>query len=102
MPYTVFTLHGLTYDHLAYHLAKEGMIVFSPDLPGSGRRWQKDSISYLKAEKDLEDIIQSVKNTYKNTPIICLGESLGANLALSIAESRPDLTDRHYSFQALL
>ena len=31
-------MHGRTYEHLAEHLAKEGMIVLSPDLPGCGRR----------------------------------------------------------------
>jgi alpha-beta hydrolase superfamily lysophospholipase len=87
------TMHGLTYDHLAYHLAQEGTLVLSPDLPGCGRRWQKDSVSYIKAQEELIDIIQSVKKTHKNLPIICLGESLGANLALSTAETNPQLVD---------
>jgi len=87
------TMHGLTYDHLAYHLAEEGTLVLSPDLPGSGRRWQIDSVSFVKAEEELVEIIQSVKKTYKDLPVICLGESLGANLALSIAEAHPELVD---------
>ncbi len=87
------TMHGLTYDQLANHLAKGGNLVFSPDLPGNGRRWQKDAVSYLKSQEELVDIIQSAKKTYKNLPVICLGESLGANLALSTAEANPGLVD---------
>lgn len=87
------TLHGLVYENLASHLAQEGALVLAPDLPGCGRRWQIDSVSYLKAQKDLTDIIQSAKSTYKDIPVILLGESLGANLSLTVAQHRPDLVD---------
>ncbi len=87
------TLHGKVYDQLANHLAQEGFIVLAPDLPGYGRRWQKDSISYFKGLENLADILDSIKSTYKNLPIICMGESLGANLALATAQNKADVVD---------
>jgi acylglycerol lipase len=86
-------MHGLTYKQLASHLAEDGAIVFSPDLPGCGRRWLKDDVSFQNAKEQTTEIIESAKKTYKNIPVFVLGESLGANLSLAIAEYRPDLVD---------
>ncbi len=86
-------LHGLVYDKLANHLAQEGILVLAPDLPGFGRRYHTDSICFAKAREDMLDVIQSAKSVYSNLPVVCLGESLGANLALCLAQSRPDLID---------
>ena len=97
------TLHGLLYDNLARHLAEEGIIVLAPDLPGYGRRWQdarkankKDRsipLSYTQGRDELIDFAESAKKTYKNIPLICLGESLGANLALYAAQGKPECVD---------
>jgi len=87
------TLHGLVYDHLARHLAEQGMLVLAPDLPGYGRRWHKEDASYAQAQETVLAIAQAAKATYKNLPVICLGESLGANLALGAAQIKPDLVD---------
>lgn len=87
------TLHGLVYDRLACHLAEEGLLVLAPDLPGYGRRWQKDPASYFKAQENIIDILVAAKAAYKDLPIVCLGESLGSNLALGAAQLKPDLVD---------
>jgi len=38
------TLHGLTYDAFARHLAERGVIVYAPDLRGYGRWYKEGSI----------------------------------------------------------
>jgi alpha-beta hydrolase superfamily lysophospholipase len=86
-------MHGLTYERLANHLAEEGAIVLSPDLPGCGRRWQKDAVSFQNAKEQTVEIIEAAKKSYKDLPVFVLGESLGANLTLAIAQHRPDLVD---------
>ncbi len=96
------TLHGLLYENLARHLAEEGILVLAPDLPGYGRRWQnaknspkeqRSRICYSQAQDELIELAQSAKSTYKGIPLFCLGESLGANLALHVAEGQSDLVD---------
>jgi len=85
------SMHGSAYNGLANHLAEEGMLVLAPDLPGYGRRHKV--ISYSQAIDEIADIIKATRASYKNLPIICLGESIGANLALSAAQNKSFIVD---------
>ena len=92
------SMHGGVYDALARDFASQGFIVFAPDLRGYGR-WQKTGhrgsakIDYDKSYKDCKEIVKSARAHYPNLPLFCLGESLGAGLAMHVAVDCPDQVD---------
>lgn len=95
-----FMLHGGKFDNLARHLADQGAIVFAPDLRGFGRRYVEtdkwpdgNQIDHNKSKQDALSLLRELRSEYPVLPIICLGESMGANLSLSVAAERPDLVD---------
>lgn len=90
------TLHGAVFDKLARELASSGYFVVSPDLRGFGRwnlgndKFLNDGhISFFKSRADLIRLLAKLKATYPDLPIFCVGESLGANLALWLASACP-------------
>lgn len=101
---TIVAIHGLTfyatsYDDFARHLAERGYRVYAADMRGFGK-WKTESAKYGGDDKihftqSKEDIVKLLTLLKKNSDdkIICLGESLGANLAMSLAAEHPDLID---------
>lgn len=94
------TLHGAVFDSLATELAKDGYLVVSPDLRGFGRWRQGDyqnaansQVSYHRSRADLVRLFAKLDEQYARLPIFCIGESLGANLALWLASTFPDYLD---------
>lgn len=90
------TLHGAVFDKVASELARSGYFVVSPDLRGFGRwylgndRFLNDGgVSFYKSRADLIRLVAKLKAIYPALPIFCVGESLGANLALWLASACP-------------
>jgi alpha-beta hydrolase superfamily lysophospholipase len=90
------TLHGAVFDKVASELARSGYFVVSPDLRGFGRWYlgndkflNDGGVSFYKSRADLIRLLAKLKATYPSLPIFCVGESLGANLALWLASVCP-------------
>jgi alpha-beta hydrolase superfamily lysophospholipase len=101
----ILALHGVTlysgnFDATAKHLAGQGYPVYALDMRGFGR-WQTESgnfsgdsgIHYTQSREDLEIVLQHLREQYPDKKIICLGESIGANLAVWLASTRPNYCD---------
>lgn len=95
-----FMLHGGTYDKLARHLADHGAVFVAPDLCGFGRwlfekeRWPGASrIDYKESQRRIVSLLKHLRLSYAETPIVCLGESMGANLCVALGASHPELVD---------
>jgi alpha-beta hydrolase superfamily lysophospholipase len=94
------SLHGGVYDVVARSLAKEGYLVFAPDMRGFGR-WLSEpdkyelshSISGFETRADLIKLLCVIHRDYPKVPVYALGESLGANLSLWIASVAPNMID---------
>jgi len=99
---TIVAIHGLTfyaaaYDDFAKHLAEQGYTVYAADMRGFGR-WKDESKKFGGDDKihftqSTEDIVKLLTflNNRSGEKSICLGESLGANLALLVAAEHPEL-----------
>jgi alpha-beta hydrolase superfamily lysophospholipase len=99
---TIVAIHGLTfyaaaYDDFAKHLAEQGYRVYAADMRGFGR-WKEeckkyggdDKIHFTQSTEDIVKLLTYLHNR-SGEKSICLGESLGANLALTVAAEHPDL-----------
>jgi alpha-beta hydrolase superfamily lysophospholipase len=98
-------VHGLTFyanafDDLASHLADCGYPFYAADLRGFGR-WKTEykkfhgdnKVHFTQSEADLVNLLKELRRTNPTQKIYCVGESLGANYALWIASTNPDLID---------
>jgi alpha-beta hydrolase superfamily lysophospholipase len=81
--------HGGYYEELACQLALEGTIVVAPDLRGHGHsdgvRGDIDSFDCYLADIDIT--VKWVSSTWPDTPLIVLGESMGASIAIQYITS---------------
>jgi len=92
------TMHGRIYDVLARKLASQGFIVLAPDLRGYGAWLKHESAKdknpdYKRSYKDLCDLVKVAKTQYPNLPLYCIGESLGAGMAMRVAAEHPNMID---------
>ncbi|HEY9713138.1 MAG TPA: alpha/beta fold hydrolase [Chroococcales cyanobacterium] len=94
------TLYGDTYNSVAQHWASEGFPVYAMDMRGYGRwRFQNEKyhsdtgVHYTETREDIVKVLEALKQEYPDTPIFCVGESLGSNMAIWTAADRPDLLD---------
>ena len=98
VPALIFT--GRAYDQIARHLSGEGYHVYSADIRGYGD-WlttggdfgDDKAIHYSQSKDDLTKLLQGVRSEYPHQAVFCLGESLGANLAIWEASTDPTLMD---------
>ncbi len=90
-------MHGGVYNALANKLASEGIVVMAPDLRGFGR-WQnkhsKDAqLDYDKSLQDIDELVKAASERYPDVPLYCIGESMGAGLAMHTAINNPKIVD---------
>jgi len=69
----------------------------APDLRGFGR-WQnsqgKDAqLNYNKSYEDINELVNAASQRYPDLPLYCIGESMGAGLAMHIAINNPERVD---------
>jgi alpha-beta hydrolase superfamily lysophospholipase len=76
--------HGGYYEELACQLALEGTIVVAPDLRGHGRSEgvRGDSDSFDRYLLDIHTAVTWASTRWPDTPIVVLGESMGASIAI--------------------
>jgi alpha-beta hydrolase superfamily lysophospholipase len=90
-------MHGGVYNVLANQLASEGIIVMAPDLRGFGRWKESDSkeaqLDYNKSYEDINELVKAASERYPDLPLYCIGESMGAGLAMHVAINNPKLVD---------
>ncbi len=93
-------LYGRAYRFLGEKLADENFLFVSMDLRGFGKYYHNSygskrdkKVHYKHSMVDFYLVIKELRKEYPGTPVYALGESLGANIALYLAMSRPDLVD---------
>ncbi|MBX9692196.1 MAG: lysophospholipase, partial [Cyanobacteria bacterium] len=94
-------LDGTAFSPLAKRLSKQDYTFVSFDMRGFGQ-WYHDGFGskkhnrtfrYDETRADIVSILKRLRQQYPRTPIVCMGESLGANMAMAIAGTHPDLVD---------
>lgn len=93
-------LHGRAYRFLAEKLVDEDYLFVSMDLRGFGKYYHNNfgdkrdkKVHYKHSMVDFYLVMKELRAAYPGVPVYSLGESLGANMALYSAMSRPDLVD---------
>ncbi len=76
--------HGGYYRPLAEDLAPAGIAVVAPDLQGHGRSTgvRGDIRSFARYLEDVDVTVQWARATFSHLPLILLGESMGASIAI--------------------
>lgn len=96
----VICVHGIglcsqSYQSVARYLTDQGFDVCSIDLrgfsyPTSPKGQQMDLPGTVQ---DLKSLVEQVKQLFAGTPVVLLGESMGANVVLRFIELYPELVD---------
>lgn len=93
-------LHGRAYNTLGTALAARNYLTVSLDMRGYGRWYyegfgsKKDrTFQYKQSLADVGQVLTRLRGAYPTTPIYCLGESLGANMAISASVQNPQCSD---------
>lgn len=88
---------GLHYDALARTLAEKGVQFYALDFRGHGQwlsnKEERPSVDYDETTRDLIRFTHQLRAQYPDLPIFCMGESLGASVAMSALSSEPKLFD---------
>lgn len=99
------TLHGRRYELLGKVAATGGYYFVAPDMRGYGKcRFDKSDkycsgkdcrhkIDYEKSTEDLAAVGAYMKQLFPGVPLLIVGESLGATMALKLAGEHPELAD---------
>jgi alpha-beta hydrolase superfamily lysophospholipase len=98
-------VHGLTFyaqafEDFARYIAAQGYTFYAADMRGFGR-WKTDSaqfngdskIHFSQTKEDLLRLTDTLRRENPDAKIYALGESLGANFAIWLASSKPELVN---------
>ncbi len=85
--------HGAYYRPLAHALAQDGTALAAPDLRGHGRsEGTRGNIdSFKRYLEDVEATLRWVQASWPGKPIILLGESMGASIAIQYIANKQRL-----------
>lgn len=93
-------LHGRAYSALGTSMAARNYLTVSLDMRGYGRWYhegfgsKKDrTFQYKQSLADVGQVLKRLRVVYPATPIYCLGESLGANMAFAASVQNPQCSD---------
>ncbi len=89
--------HAGNFEELAEKLAPEGVIFYAIDFRGHGV-WLQESekrpaVNYDETARDLVPIVTELRAKNPMLPIYCVGESLGAAMAIKSSATNPKLFD---------
>jgi alpha-beta hydrolase superfamily lysophospholipase len=99
----IVAIHGLTFyasafDDFARYMASQGYVFYAPDMRGFGRwkaesaKWNGDNkVHFSQTKEDLLRVADTLRRENPDTKIYALGESLGANFAIWLGSSKPNL-----------
>jgi alpha-beta hydrolase superfamily lysophospholipase len=93
-------LHGKSFDTLARQLAERDVMFVSFDMRGYGK-WYHDgygteadrTFNYTRTIDDIKRLLATLHKEFPGTRVYCIGESLGANLAMVVAHDMPTQTN---------
>lgn len=101
----ILAVHGLTlcgdsFDVTARELTQKGFTVYAFDMRGFGR-WKEEAekfndpgkVNYEFIRRDLIRVSRTLRETFPDSKLYLMGESLGANLSLWLASQSPQLAD---------
>lgn len=85
------------YETLAKCLVPQGILVYSVDLRGHGQ-WltqaqTRPRLNYPASTADLTMLVGDLRASYAKLPLYCIGESLGASVALHCVAKHPRAFD---------
>ncbi len=93
-------LHGTSFNGLGTELARRDYMFVSADMRGYGKWYYENygtnrdkTFHYKESLADIKSVLTRLRQTHPNTPLYCLGESLGANMAMLVSAQNPELTD---------
>lgn len=100
----VVMVHGTTqqsgsFELFAKHLSSLGFKVISLDMRGHGRWYhtkdlkQGERANYTRTAKDLVVLLTHTRVRYPTLPLFCIGESVGAAVAVRAGTANPALFD---------
>jgi acylglycerol lipase len=84
--------HGKNFTAIANQLAQKGIIFYGMDSRGHGKWLGLGKVDYRKSAEDLVQFAEILKKRH-NLPIFCMGESVGATMAIQAAATKPKLFD---------
>jgi alpha-beta hydrolase superfamily lysophospholipase len=99
----IVAIHGLTFyasafDDFARYMASQGYVFYAPDMRGFGRwkaesaKWNGDNkVHFSQTKEDLLRVTDTLRRENPDLKIYALGESLGANFAIWLGSSKPNL-----------
>ncbi|MBY0547030.1 MAG: lysophospholipase [Candidatus Obscuribacterales bacterium] len=91
-------MHGRAFKHLAAQLVTRNYWFVSIDMRGYGKAFHQGTesdrtLNFTQSMADIREVILRLESAYPDTPIVCLGESLGANLGLLMSAEWPNHID---------
>lgn len=93
-------LHGRSFETLAHRLAESKIMFVSLDMRGYGKWYHNafgtdtdKTFNYKHTFEDIYAVMSRLRSAYPKVPVYCIGESLGANVAMVVGHDFPQLTD---------
>jgi alpha-beta hydrolase superfamily lysophospholipase len=89
--------HGRNYEVFAKTLAPRGFVFYAIDFRGHGQ-WlseskSRPSVNYYDTSQDVVKVALQLRQRHPDIPLFCIGESLGAAVAMKATSIEPKLFD---------